>query len=66
MKKLAKFIQKTKHGKKLAQIGEGENLDIAWHPKSHQFSYVVYEMGQHLSSKLKLMKKNLGLKLCTG
>ena len=41
-----KVYTRAKHGKKLAQIGEGENLDIAWHPKSHQFSYVVYEMGQ--------------------
>lgn len=37
---------RAKHGKKLSQIGEGENLYIAWHPNSKQFSYVINEKGE--------------------
>lgn len=41
-----KVKTRAKHGKKLSQLGGKENLEIAWHPDSEQFTYVIYEKGQ--------------------
>lgn len=45
------------HGKKLSQIGDGENLHIAWHPNSNQLCYAINEKGNPQLITIRLDEK---------
>ena len=50
--------KRATHGKKLSQIGEGQNLNIAWHPNSQQFSYVINDKGEPQLITIRLDEKS--------
>jgi hypothetical protein len=53
-----KKVNRAKHGKKLSQLGTGANLDIAWHPQSEKFSYIIAEKGQPVLVTVHLNEKS--------
>lgn len=53
------ITKRARHGSKLSQIGDGEDLNIAWHPNSNQFSYVIFELGQPRLITIRLNEKKI-------
>ena len=54
--------RKAVHGNKLHRTDDDRSMEIAWHPNSQQFSYVISEKGQPVLATIRIDEKKPVLK----